>query len=74
MLLVQLGINSTHDVWKFCQIGLVPAAHPMFAKFPNINHTNLDCSCHRMITYTCTKLYIITINYKQISSILWQLY
>ncbi len=22
MLLVQLGINSTRDVWKFCQIGL----------------------------------------------------
>jgi hypothetical protein len=22
MLLVQLGINSTHDVWKFSQIGL----------------------------------------------------
>jgi hypothetical protein len=22
MLLVQLGINSTSDVWKFCQTGL----------------------------------------------------
>ena len=26
MLLVQLGINNTRDVWKFCQIGLAPAA------------------------------------------------
>ncbi len=26
MLLVQLGINSSRDVWKFCQIGLAPAA------------------------------------------------
>ncbi len=25
MLLVQLGINSTRDVWKFRQIGLAPA-------------------------------------------------
>jgi hypothetical protein len=26
MLLVQLGFNSTRDVWKFsCQIGLAPA-------------------------------------------------
>ncbi len=26
MLVVQLGINSTRDVWKFCQIDLAPAA------------------------------------------------
>ena len=39
MLLVQLGIKSTRDVWKFCQIGLAPAAHPILAKFPNITHT-----------------------------------
>ncbi len=38
MLLVQLEINSTvsRDVWKFCQIGLVPAACPILAKFANI--------------------------------------
>ena len=30
MSLVQLGINSTRDVWKFCRIGLAPAAN--FAK------------------------------------------
>ena len=39
MLLVQLGINSTRDVWKFCQIGLGPADRPILAKFPNITRT-----------------------------------
>ncbi len=39
MLLVQLEINNTRDVWKFCQIGLAPAARPIFAKFPNITRT-----------------------------------
>ena len=39
MLLVQLGINSTRDVWKFCQIRLAPAARPILAKFPNITRT-----------------------------------
>ncbi len=42
MLLVQLGINNTRDVWKFCQIGLAPAARPILAKFPNITRTNLS--------------------------------
>ncbi len=39
MLLVQLGINSTCDVRKFCQIGLAAAAHPILAKFANITRT-----------------------------------
>ena len=40
MLLVQLGINSTRDVCKFCQIGLAPrAARPILAKFANITRT-----------------------------------
>ncbi len=39
MLLVQLGINSTRDVWKFCQFGLAPAARPILAKFANITRT-----------------------------------
>ncbi len=39
MLLVQLGINNTRDVWKFCQIGLAPAARPILAKFANITRT-----------------------------------
>jgi hypothetical protein len=30
MLLVQLGINSTSDVWKFCQIGLAPKHHDYY--------------------------------------------
>jgi hypothetical protein len=39
ILLVHLGINSTRDVWKFCQTGLAPAARPIFAKFSNITRT-----------------------------------
>ena len=38
-MFVQFWINSTCDVWKFCQIGLAPAAHPILAKFPNITRT-----------------------------------
>ncbi len=55
MLLVQLGINNTRDVWKFCQIGLAPAARPILAKFPNITRTMSsipNCTRQRMITYT----------------------
>ena len=33
------GINSTRDVWKFCRIGLAPAARPILAKFANISRT-----------------------------------
>jgi hypothetical protein len=48
MLLVQLGINSTRDVWKFCQI----------CQFWQNFRTSLvllipNCTRHRMIT--CTK-------------------
>jgi hypothetical protein len=32
MLLVQLGINNTRDVWA-------PAARPILEKFPNITRT-----------------------------------
>ncbi len=39
MLLVQLGINNTRNVWKFCQIGLAPVARPILEKFPNITRT-----------------------------------
>ena len=39
MLFVQFGINSTRDVWKFCQIGLAPAARTIEEKFPNITRT-----------------------------------
>ena len=39
MLFVQFWINSTHDVWRSCQIGLAPAARPILAKFPNITRT-----------------------------------
>ncbi len=39
MLLVQLGINNTRDVCKFCQIGLAPTARAILAKFANITRT-----------------------------------
>ena len=42
MLLVQLGINNTRDVWKFCQIGLAAAPRPILAKFPNITRTTIN--------------------------------
>ena len=35
MLVLQLGINSTRDVWKFCQIGLGSGA----AWLPKITNT-----------------------------------
>ena len=52
MLLVQLGINNTRDVWKFCQIGLAPAARPIFAKLTSLVLLIPNCTHHRMITYT----------------------
>ena len=39
MLFVQFGVNSTRDVWKFCQTALAPAARPILAKFLNITRT-----------------------------------
>ena len=36
MLLVQLGINSTRDVWKFAKLD---SPRPILAKFPNITRT-----------------------------------
>ena len=39
IIYMQLAINSTRNVWKFCQTGLAPAARPLLAKFPNITRT-----------------------------------
>ena len=51
MLLVQLGINSTRDVWIFFQIVLAPAACSILAKF--LNTTLIpNCTHNHMITYT----------------------
>ncbi len=53
MLLVQLGINSTRNVWIFRQIGLV-----QFWKNLQTSRVLLipNCTRQRMITYTliCT--------------------
>ena len=52
MLFVQLGINNTGDVWKFYQIGLTLAAHPILAKFPNTLVLLIpNCAHSRMSTY-----------------------
>ncbi len=51
MLLVQLGINNTRDVWTFCQIGLAPAARPILAKFALVLLIP-NCTRQRMLTYT----------------------
>ena len=53
MLLVQLGINSTSDVWKFCQNWTSRRGESNLANF----QTSLvllisNCTRHRMITYT----------------------
>ncbi len=49
MLLVQLGINSTSDVCKFCQIGRAArGASPIWQNL----QTSRDCTRQRMITYT----------------------
>jgi hypothetical protein len=49
MLLVQLGINSTRDVWKFAKLdsprrlGKISKHHSYYISIPN-------CTRHRMIT------------------------
>jgi hypothetical protein len=39
MLLVQLGINSTRDVWKFAKLDSPRRLVQFLAKFPNITRT-----------------------------------
>ena len=39
MLFVQFWIKSTRDIWKFCQIGVAPAARPILEKFPNVTRS-----------------------------------
>jgi hypothetical protein len=53
MLLVQLGINSTRDVWKFAKL----ASPQRFVQFWQNFQTSLvllipNCTRHCMITYT----------------------
>ena len=53
MLLVQLRINNTRDVWKFCQIGL---ARRLVQFWQNLQTSLVllipNCTRQRMITYT----------------------
>ena len=53
MLLVQLGINSTRDVWKFAKLDSPRRLVQFWQNF----QTSLvllipNCTRHRMITYT----------------------
>jgi hypothetical protein len=54
MLLVQLGINSTCDVWKFAK--LAPPPRQLVQFWQNFQTSLVllipNCTCHRMITYT----------------------
>jgi hypothetical protein len=55
MLLVQLGINSTRDVWKFAKLD----SPRRLVQFLQNVQTSLvllipNCTRHRMITYTNT--------------------
>ena len=56
MLLVQLGINSTRDVWKFAKLDSPRRLVQFWQNF----QTSLvllipNCTRHRMITYTNTR-------------------
>jgi hypothetical protein len=62
MLLVQLGINSTRDVWKFAKLKSPRRLVQFWQNF----QTSLvllipNCTRHRMITYT--KTYFFNLNY-----------
>ena len=57
MLLVQLGINSTRDVWKFAKLDSPRRLVQFWQNF----QTSLvllipNCTRHRMITYTNRQL------------------
>ena len=56
MLLVQLGINSTRDVWKFAH-WTRPGGSTNFGKISKKSLVLLipNCTRHRMITYTYKK-------------------
>ncbi len=55
MLLVKLGINSTRDVWKFCQIRQAAVQTSLVLLIPN-------CTCQRMITYTNSGVSLCFVN------------
>ena len=60
MLLVQLGINSTRDVWKFAKLDSPRRLVQFWQNF----QTSLvllipNCTRHRMITYTNSPLFML---------------
>jgi hypothetical protein len=55
MLLVQLGINSTSDVWKFAKLDSPRRLVQFWQNFQtSLVILILNCTRHRMITYTHT--------------------
>ena len=53
MLLVQLGINSTRDVWKFAKLDSPRRLVQFWKNFqPSLVLLIPNCTRHRMITYT----------------------
>jgi hypothetical protein len=59
MLLVQLGINSTRDVWKFAKLDSLRRLVQFWQNF----QTSLvllipNCTRHRMLTHTNSQLCI----------------
>jgi hypothetical protein len=64
MLLVQLGINSTRDVWKFAKLDSPRRLVQFWQNF----QTSLvllipNCTRHRIITYTNYEIYVFSINF-----------
>ena len=69
MLLVQLGINSTRDVWKFAKLDSPRRLVQLWQNF----QTSLvllipNCTRHRMITYTNTVCLLNTIRLHELLS------
>jgi hypothetical protein len=57
MLLVQLGINSTRDVWKFAKLDSPRRLVQFWQNFQTLLVLLIpNCTRHRMITYTNTTL------------------
>jgi hypothetical protein len=70
MLLVQLGINSTRDVWKFAKLDPPRRLVQFWQNF----QTSLvllipNCTRHRMITYTNKRKSIKVIAYRYSTTI-----
>ena len=63
MLLVQLGINSTRDVWKFAKLDSPRRLVQFWQNFQTSRVLLIpNCTRHRMITYTYTPVVFVIFN------------